>query len=111
MDKSDAELDPWTPAIRLLCPQSWSERKARSYVGKLVRKYGKRRVLKAVEEVRAMAIIPADVGAYLQAMLQGGEGPVKFSDEWIDQEFRAGRLKILAGESYIDVRRRLKKSD
>lgn len=34
-------------------------------------------------------------------------GPAKFSDAWIDQEFKAGRLQIYKGESYHQVRQRL----
>jgi hypothetical protein len=34
-------------------------------------------------------------------------GPAKFSDAWIDAEYRAGRLQVTQGESYAQVRARL----
>lgn len=92
--------------MKLLTGQGVQERKARSYIGRLVTQFGRARVLKAVE--KAAEARPANAQEYIRGVLNGGDGPKRWSDEWIDQEFRAGRIQIRAGESYADVRKRMR---
>ena len=99
-------IDPWTPGVKLLVAQSIREERARSIIGKWVTQFGRARVLKAVE--KAAEIGPANAQEYIRGVLNGGDGPKRWSDEWIDQEFRAGRIQIRAGESYADVRKRMR---
>ena len=99
------DIDPWTPGVKLL--HFVPEGQARSFIGKLVRWYGRKRVLKAIEDCEKAS--PANPQEYLVAILKNGEDTLKpWSDEWIDLEFKAGRIQIRAGESYADVRRRLR---
>jgi len=95
--------DPWTPAIRLL--HFVPERQVRSFIGKLVRWHGRKRVLKAVEECEKLN--PANPQEYLVAMLKNWEDTFKpWSDEWIDREVKAGRIQARPGETFSDIRRR-----
>lgn len=97
-------INPWTPGLRLL--SFIPERQARSFIGKLVNQYGRARVLKAVE--KAAKSQPANPQEYLVGLLKNPDGPKKWSDEWVQQEVNAGRIQAKPGESYSDVRKRMR---
>ena len=78
---------------------------------------GKSLVVGELERLRAVG---EDVAAVLDQSTMNGwrgvfpvrkevsGGPSRYSDEWIDQEVRAGRLKPRAGETYQQIRNRLR---
>lgn len=99
-------IDPWTPGVRLLCNQGIPERHARSFIGKLVTQHGRAKVLKAVLACEKEP--PACAQEYLVGVLNGGDGPRKWSDEWVDRELKAGRIQARPGETYTELRRRLR---
>lgn len=100
-----AEIDPWTPGVLLL--HYLPEMRARSLIGKWVRQYGRKRTLEAINQ--AAQSPPANAVEWITKRLANPEGDLKpWSQEWLEREVKHGRIQARPGESFSDLRKRLR---
>ena len=99
------DIDCWTPGVKLL--SFVPERQARSFIGRLVKWHGRKRVLRAIEEAHEKQV--ANAQEWLVKRLASPDEDMKpWSDEWLDREVKQGRIQARPGESFSDLRRRLR---